>query len=70
MLPRLAKKYILPATPKPVAVPAFAIVAPAGIFIVSPDLPKPIVAVLPSPIYKALLPDGVSIVIVSNLLIR
>ena len=59
------------APPNPVAVPELALIVPAidsvapeGTVSVSPDLPKPIVAVLPSPICKALLPDGVSIVIV------
>ena len=57
------------APPKPLAVPLFVIVAPEGIFIVSPLLPKLIVATLPSPTYKVLVPDIVSIVFVSNLLI-
>ena len=56
--------------PKPVAVPALAIVTPAGTLIVSPDTPRFIVAVFVLPICIVLDPDGVSIVIVSSLLIR
>ena len=55
--------------PKPVAVPEFAMVTPDGTLIVSPLTPKVIVDVFVLQTCNVEVPDTVSIVFVSNLLI-